>query len=208
MTLLYIFTYASLFHDDLKPDPRPRPGVLNWFKAWQNGHIEAAVAVIWPRPDVGRRYALKRAGVPVERLAGMAHEAKAEAAAAGLADKLGLSKDKIFLSFNWVNYTDYRLDQGPAPLPEARENDPRWSDAWRFPEPGAVMAALKAAAVVPGASLMVYNYHAEELAADRLFLPKIHAPRFFLLWPDHTRHISQRRVKRQSLDDFIGRRDD
>jgi len=200
MADLYIFTYGTLFYPDKAANPRPRPGVDRWFAGLSNGTIEGRAAVLWSVPEVGRRYALKAAGLPQTAYGGMVHEEQAEENAGSLAARLGT--DLIFLSFSWFNYADIRLDHGEVPIPEERTDDPRWSTKWRFPEPGMVAAALKETGVTPGAALLVTDTQNEDGAGFRLFVPRIYGPHFFLSWPNHERHVKTRRVTRRPLDEW------
>lgn len=202
MTDLYIFTYEALFYPDDAVTPRARPGVDPWFNHLRNGTIKGSAAVLWNLPQVGRRYALKAAGLPQSAYGGYMHEARAEENRDNLAEKLGISPAFIFQSFNWFNYADMRVPTGETAVPKERENDPRWSVEWRFPEPGMLLAALKAAGVAPAAALFIFNSQNEYGAAFRTFTPGIFSPHFFFGWPNHQKQIKQRRVKRRPLDSW------
>lgn len=207
MTDLYLFTYHALFYPDDGPKPRQRAAVGRFFDGLNNGQITGQAAVLWPCYEVGQRYTLKRAGVEDRRLSHLPHEAQAEENAARLAESLGLASNRVYLSFNWVNYTDKRAMLGPGLVPEERKTDPRWSSYWRFPEPGMIAEALKDAGIGPGGALFVYEHSNEKAAADRLFLPTCFSAQFFLSFPKHDRYVEQRRVTRRPLDEFVNEDD-
>lgn len=131
----------------LRSDAKP------YFKNLKSAYPEGGgpkIALVANQGGVGLRYWMETNGFgePKE----YPTQKKAEGHINGVAKEIEklYEKPDIYISFA------YQSRKGEwAPTPKDKRSDPRWRRNWRKPEPGMLLAAMKAAGVKPEETLMV-----------------------------------------------------
>lgn len=134
------------------------PGVLHWFKSKRRGQ---KLAIATNQGGVGLRHwreVVRAEGGDIgDPNANGWTQASIEERVNSIAQRLGATP---YMSFA------YQSKKGHwSPTPEGAEGDPRWSQAWRKPQPGMLLQAMRDAGVTAENTLMVGNSDSDADAA-------------------------------------------
>lgn len=153
------------------------PGVMDFFNliCQANCPERPKTAIATNQGGAGMRYWMERNGF------GSPEKYPTEESAAGrirgLVSILGGGSDlPVYASFR------YRSSRGVwSPVPPERAGDPRWSKAWRKPEPGMLLQAMEDAGVGPEQTLFAGDSDEDRAAAGAAGCAFIEAGEFFSL---------------------------
>lgn len=144
------------------------PGVAEFFQLALNEECAPGLrlAIATNQGGVGMRYWMETGNFGSPKRYPTLHQI--ERRMAGLKKKLGSDAIPVYVSFR------YKDDAGQwAPVPPGEESNPRWSMAWRKPEPGMLLQAMQDAGVSAEETLFVGDSpddHGAAKAAGCLFM--------------------------------------
>ncbi|MCI0731010.1 MAG: HAD-IIIA family hydrolase [Chloroflexi bacterium] len=148
------------------------PGVREYFDSLPGDLYRPIVALTTNQGGVGMRCMLEQDGRP--DAAKYPTQEEVERRLAKLAAALGVPYSRIYVSFAfknaWGTWT---------PTPVSGIGDPRWSRAWRKPNPGMLRQAMSDAGAGPAETIMVGDREEDERAARAAGVTFIHAEAFF-----------------------------
>ena len=146
------------------------PGVAEFFQMTPEWDERYAIAS--NQGGVGLRHWMETKGFGEP--AAFPTEEAARAHVNGVAQKIGRPFD-VHICFAYQSQSTGSW----SPTPDGMNDVPEWTASYRKPNPGMLLAAMKAAGVTAEEALMIGNGEEDELAAKRADVTFVHADVFF-----------------------------
>lgn len=128
------------------------------------------IAIVTNQGGVGLRHWMEEYGFGNPK--GYPTQDDAEALYSGL---LWTLSPRVYMAFRYQSKASGEW----SPVPDALEDDPRWSKEWRKPAPGMLIQAMIDAGVGPDDTIMVGDRDEDEKAAHAAGVHFVHADDFF-----------------------------